>query len=387
MAVDRGPELSAVLGLFLGLAYLFVLLRVYVKTFLSKSWGADDTLLLASLVSFTTYAACSLSGVHYGTGRHLEDILPKDIPRALYFWWLCELFYTITTVLIRLSIAVFLLRICIKPGQRWVIYGTLTMIISFSICYFFLVLFQCHPVSFFWRQYEGLDGSCINPAVVPNASIAHSVVSFTADWILGLLPIVLLWYLKMNTRTKVSVAGLLSLGLLAGIATMIRIPYIKVLAITDDFLFATTDVAIWSTVEPGLGLVAAGGATLRPLFRSFYNLSTNRRSVTHPYLPSHPQSRIKSHRSSPSSLCRQESIRLRNDIVDPRGTVTSVGSPFGDTYELGAEGGFGDRKRSGPMNIKVHRTVEISRVQESDEEEDDGSPGASGIGGSERDLI
>jgi hypothetical protein len=97
------------------------------------------------------------------------------------------------------------------------------------------------------------------------------------------------------------------------------------------------DVAIWSTVEPGLGLMAAGGATLRPLFRSFYNLSTNRRSITHPYLPSHPQSRMKS-RSSPSSLGGQESIRLRNDIVDPRGTVTSVGSPFGDTYEVPVEG-------------------------------------------------
>jgi hypothetical protein len=117
-------------------------------------------------------------------------------------------------VFIRLSIAVFLLRISIKPGQQWVIYGTLAMIIGFSVFYLFLVLFQCKPVSFFWRQYEGLEGSCINPAAVPDASIAHSVVSFTADWILGLLPVVLLWPLKMNARTKVSVAGLLSLGLL-----------------------------------------------------------------------------------------------------------------------------------------------------------------------------
>jgi hypothetical protein len=69
-------------------------------------------------------------------------------------------------------------------------------------------------VSFFWAQYEGVNGSCINPAVVPDASIAHSVVSFTADWVLGLLPVALLWRLKMNTRTKVSVAGLLALGLL-----------------------------------------------------------------------------------------------------------------------------------------------------------------------------
>ena len=69
-------------------------------------------------------------------------------------------------------------------------------------------------MSFFWAQYEGVKGSCINPAAVPDASIAHSVVSFMADWVLGLLPVALLWSLKMNTRTKVSVAGLLALGLL-----------------------------------------------------------------------------------------------------------------------------------------------------------------------------
>lgn len=179
----------------------------------------------------------------------------------------------------------------------------------------------------------------------------------------------------------------------AGVATMIRIPYIKVLAITDDFLFATTDVAVWSTVEPGLGLVAAGGATLRPLFRSFYNLSSNRRSVTHPYLPSNPRS--KSHISSPSSMNRQESIRLRDDIVDPRGTVTSaMRSPFADSFEVGTEeawsglgGDGGEGKESG--GIKVHRTVEVSRVQESDEERDQGlaSFSGSGRGRSERDMV
>jgi hypothetical protein len=222
------------LGLFLGLTWLFVILRVYVKIFLRKSWTADDYLIIVSLVSdrcpgqktylflltsiiqifFSTYAACSLSGVKYGTGRHLQNIPPEDVPRALYYWWLCELFYTITTVFIRLSIAVFLLRICVKPIHKYIIYGTLAMVITFSTFYFFLVLFQCSPVTFFWGQYEGMKGSCINPAAVPDASIAHSAVSFTADWILGLLPIALIYNLKMNGRTKVSVAGLLSLGLL-----------------------------------------------------------------------------------------------------------------------------------------------------------------------------
>lgn len=153
-------------------------------------------------------------GIKYGTGRRIPDIPEEDIPKALYYWWLCELFYTITTVFIRLSIAVFLLRICIKPIHKYIIHGTLLMVITFSTFYLFLVIFQCSQVNFFWDQYRGANGSCINPAAVPDASIAHSAVSFTADWILGLLPIAMLWHLQMNTRTKVSVAAILAMGLL-----------------------------------------------------------------------------------------------------------------------------------------------------------------------------
>lgn len=36
-----------------------------------------------------------------------------------------------------------------------------------------------------------------------------------------------------------------------------------------DFLYATTDVAIWSCSETGLGITAASCATLRPLFRKW----------------------------------------------------------------------------------------------------------------------
>lgn len=50
-------------------------------------------------------------------------------------------------------------------------------------------------------------------------------------------------------------------------ATIVRIPYIKGLKDTADFLWATTDVAIWSTSETGIGIMASAIATLRPLFR------------------------------------------------------------------------------------------------------------------------
>jgi hypothetical protein len=68
---------------------------------------------------------------------------------------------------------------------------------------------------------------------------------------------------------------------------------------------------------------------------------------------------------------------LRNDIVDPMGNVTSIRSPFGDSFEvMGEDGG-----------IKIERTVEVSRVVDSDGEEDGVSGSGSPLGWSERDLV
>lgn len=48
-----------------------------------------------------------------------------------------------------------------------------------------------------------------------------------------------------------------------------RIPYLHTMTDIDDFLYSTADVAIWSTVETGLGITAAAVATLKPLLRGF----------------------------------------------------------------------------------------------------------------------
>jgi hypothetical protein len=42
---------------------------------------------------------------------------------------------------------------------------------------------------------------------------------------------------------------------------------------TTDFLIATVDVAIWSTVEPGIGITCAAMACCRPLIRTFLSRS------------------------------------------------------------------------------------------------------------------
>jgi len=133
---------------------------------------------------------------------------------------------------------------------------------------------------------------------------------------------------------------------------MIRVPYIKVLALTDDFLFATTDVAIWSTIEPGLGIVAAAGATLRPLFRTFYALTSQRsqQRSQHASRAGYFQQQSASRPSIPHT----KSASSISDDVEMKGTVV--------TTSVGNSDAFGDLK-SGEGGIQVQRTVEITRYE------------------------
>lgn len=50
----------------------------------------------------------------------------------------------------------------------------------------------------------------------------------------------------------------------------------------DDFLYAASGVAIWSTVEIGIGITASAAATLRPLFRTFFGGTSSARTGTTP---------------------------------------------------------------------------------------------------------
>jgi hypothetical protein len=63
-----------------------------------------------------------------------------------------------------------------------------------------------------------------------------------------------------------SVNILTECGYSASAAVVVRLPYIQFIA-SDDFLYDTVDVAIWSTVEQCLAITAGGLATLQPLIK------------------------------------------------------------------------------------------------------------------------
>jgi len=90
--------------------------------------------------------------------------------------------------------------------------GTIALL---TTMYFFFAIFQCHPVSYFWLQFSGVEGACLPVQLIVNVTIVYSVFAAIADLIFGILPIFVIWDLKMNKKAKMIVGGLLMLGILS----------------------------------------------------------------------------------------------------------------------------------------------------------------------------
>lgn len=183
------------------------------------------------------------------------------------------------------SIAVFLMRITPNRSHRLVIYCALGVSIFCGLVFFFVALFQCTPVSYFWTRTGA--GSCISIDIIIDVVYAYSALSIVTDFTFTLLPVYLVWNLQMDRRVKFALIPILSMGCVASCAVAVRMAYLEnfhsndflcksllrqsppfqLFTYSSPMLDSTTDIAIWSQIEMGLAITAGSLATLRPLMK------------------------------------------------------------------------------------------------------------------------
>ncbi|KAI1497914.1 hypothetical protein F5X99DRAFT_395330 [Biscogniauxia marginata] len=264
---NRGPELLKVCIILLTTAVIATSLRCYTRLGVVKAFGADDWTMMAATVSFILFCTCAITGIHYGTGRHFADLETPNIEKAMMYWWFCYIWYCLTMIASKISIGIFLLRIAAQRIHHYIIYINLLLTVVPGLVFFFVTLFQCNPIPYFWLRIGGTtQGSCIDVGIIIALTYLYSAFSVICDFSFAILPIFLIWGLQMDKRTKFALIPILSMGCVASSAVVVRFAYIEDFK-DPDFLWATVDIAIWSTTEQGLAITAGSLATLRPLYR------------------------------------------------------------------------------------------------------------------------
>lgn len=115
--------------------------------------------------------------------------------------------------MIKTSIALYLIRIAVKPIHIYTIYIPMSLFLVYTIAFFIFLLFQCKPIPFYWRRFEGAtDGHCLEPSIVAAMAYGHACLSVLTDLTLGIIPAFIVADLHITTRTKTAVAMTLALG-------------------------------------------------------------------------------------------------------------------------------------------------------------------------------
>lgn len=102
----------------------------------------------------------------------------------------------------KISIGWFLLRITIRRRDIWIINGVMVLTVLTGIIFFFVTMFQCTPICFFWDKTQ--QGSCINVEVVIALTYLYSACSVICDFTFALLPVHLIWSLNMKKENKLA---------------------------------------------------------------------------------------------------------------------------------------------------------------------------------------
>ncbi|KAI9648161.1 hypothetical protein NHQ30_002793 [Ciborinia camelliae] len=190
--------------------------------------------------------------------------------QGMKYWCLLEVVYPPTVAVVKSSIAFYLIRIANKPIHIYTIYVSMAIFLAYTAAFFFFLLLQCRPITFFWTRLQGeTNGHCAKAEVIAGLAYGHGAVSVMTDLTLGIIPAFIVVDLQINTRTKVAVAMTLALGSIASVCTITRLAYIQTLLTDNDYLYSISTIITLSIVESAVAITASCLATLKPLVRSF----------------------------------------------------------------------------------------------------------------------
>ncbi|KAI2609402.1 uncharacterized protein GGS25DRAFT_484517 [Hypoxylon fragiforme] len=259
------------------ISVVIVGLRVYVRGFLNggKIWGVDDYLAVLGFLPYIPSVVFAIKGTHYGLGTlDVELNMFKQIRAAEYMLYFQVIYYVSSTVT-KIAIAFTMLRLFQQKWVRWVIHINWVFMTLTAIGALAFVFARCQP---FAANYNPLMGTCLPGNGFIIVSYFGSVVQVVTDWVCAIVPFFVVKDLQMPKRKKISLLAVLMLGVLASIASLIRMPYYKYydqVAYPNNYFYHAGYIALWSEMECGLGIVACSLPPLRRLFKSFFG-SSNR---------------------------------------------------------------------------------------------------------------
>lgn len=172
--------------------------------------------------------------------------------------------YVLTMVFLKMSLGFFLLKIfTIDKPKRIIVIVVVCVCSVFSLVYFFWTLIGCAASATFYPTGE----VCHSVTAYSHFTTFWNTLNASTDLLFALLATLAMWNVKLPLLAKISTGGLLVLGTLGGIASLIRLGLLLRQSNQSNQIVHSLQAGYWTIIEAGIGITVASLATLRPLFR------------------------------------------------------------------------------------------------------------------------
>lgn len=190
-----------------------VALRLFSKFLINSELGLDDYFIALTLGTGIPSSVLTVHGIiSNGLGRDIWTITPKQITDFIHVFYAMEILYFAQVALLKLSLLFFYLRIFPGPKIRRLLWATVISDVCFGIVFVFIAIFQCRPISYYWKNWDGEhQGTCLN---VNSLGWTNAAISILLDaWMLG-LPMSQLVALQLHWKKKIGVGMMFVVGTL-----------------------------------------------------------------------------------------------------------------------------------------------------------------------------
>ncbi|TDZ16139.1 hypothetical protein Cob_v011058 [Colletotrichum orbiculare MAFF 240422] len=257
-----GPIWLAVSTTLLIPLILTTLLRLWVRIACRKVGWDDVTIILSLLMTVVRYSF-GVMQLSHGNGRHRRYLTDYDYMMINKWGWYGQVFHFLAMTLLKVSVSCLVLRMKDSRSLRTWVYALIVPVVFFNMGAVVILLAECKPTGF-WR---GASAQCWDNRVRIYWNYAAMAYSILTDFVLSLIPLAVVWKIKIPFQKKLMVVALMSLGLIASTFGIVRAASLGVCQ--EDLSWSFCIVAIWSNIELFLGIIAANLALSRAIYLYF----------------------------------------------------------------------------------------------------------------------
>ncbi|CAD0082253.1 unnamed protein product, partial [Aureobasidium vineae] len=247
------------------LTTLSVAMRVYVRGYMTRTFGIEDWLVIPAYVVFMVLCICAIA---IGQWLLNEDVM-VHYARIIKLTIGNSVLYIVDQVLIKISIGAYCHRIC-ERWQRYIIVGTVSIFSLYNLAFLFVSTFQCGVPTVSNLVRANSDGHCIDWEHVVRPLLYVSVaLNAACDWVfvLACLP-VLAKLRRMPIDEIVCIYFLIFLATGASVLSLVRLRFLPAGGTDVLLLKHNSDFAVLSFIEAGTAIITVCMATLHPLFQA-----------------------------------------------------------------------------------------------------------------------